>query len=54
MVIVYHNSTTGKVHVIHTTNSNTGAGVSLVATLDNVTTLAGLAATVAGNFGGRP
>jgi Ca2+-binding RTX toxin-like protein len=53
MVIVYHNSTTGKVHVIHTTNSNTGAGVSLVATLDSVTTLAGLAAAGAGNFGGR-
>jgi hypothetical protein len=54
MVIVYHNSTTGKVHVIHTTNSNTGAGVSLIATMDNVTTLAGLATGVAGNFGGRP
>jgi hypothetical protein len=51
MVIVYHNSTTGEVHVIHTTNSDTGAGVSLIATMDNV---AGLAATVAGNFGGRP
>ena len=54
MVIVYHNSTTGKVHVIHTTNSDTGAGVSLIATMDNVTTLAGLATGVAGNFGGRP
>jgi Ca2+-binding RTX toxin-like protein len=53
MVIVYHNSTTGKVHVIHTTNSNTGAGVSLIATMDNVTTLAGLATGVAGNFDGR-
>jgi hypothetical protein len=53
MVIVYHNSTTGKVHVIHTTNSDTGAGVSLIATMDNVTTLAGLATGVAGNFDGR-
>ena len=54
MVIVYHNSTTGKVHVIHTTNSDTGAGVSLIATLDNVTTLAGLATGALNNFGGRP
>ena len=53
MVIVYHNSTTGKVHVIHTTDSDTGANVRLVATLDNVTTLAALATAGAGNFGGR-
>jgi Ca2+-binding RTX toxin-like protein len=52
-VIVYHNSTTGKVHVIHVTNSNTGAAPSLIAVLDNVTTLAGLQAAVAANFGGR-
>jgi Ca2+-binding RTX toxin-like protein len=54
MVIVYHNSTTGKVHVIHTTNSNTGASVTHIATMDNVTTLGGLAAGVNANFGGRP
>jgi hypothetical protein len=54
MVIVYHNTTTGKVHVIHTTNSNTGANVSHLATLDNITTLAGLTASDATNFGGRP
>jgi hypothetical protein len=51
---VYHNSTTGKVHVIHTTNSDTGASLSLIATLDNVTTLAGLATGGLNNFGGRP
>jgi Ca2+-binding RTX toxin-like protein len=54
MVIVYHNTTTGKVHVIHTTNSNTGANVSHLATLDNITTLAGLTASDVTNFGGRP
>ena len=54
MVIVYHNTTTGHVHVIHTTNSNTGANVTHLATLDNITTLVGLTATDATNFGGRP
>jgi hypothetical protein len=42
------------VHVIHTTNSNTGASVTHIATMDNVTTLGGLAAGVNANFGGRP
>jgi hypothetical protein len=56
MVIVYHR-TDGAVRVIHVTNSNTGTGVSHIATLDvagGVDTLADLATAVAGNFGGRP
>ncbi len=54
MVVVYFNTNTNKVHVIHITNSNTGAGVTHIATLDNVGNLAGIQAAVAGNFGGRP
>jgi hypothetical protein len=51
MVIVYQNTTTGKVHVIHVTDSDSGAGLTLIAVLDNLATTAGL---VNGNFGGRP
>jgi Ca2+-binding RTX toxin-like protein len=51
MVIVYENTTTGKVHVIHVTDSDSGAGLTLIAVLDNLATTAGL---VNGNFGGRP
>ena len=51
MVIVYENTTTGKVHVIHVTDSNSGAGLTLIAVLDNLATTAAL---VNGNFGGRP
>jgi len=54
MVIVYHNTTTGKVHVIHTTNSNTGANVTLLATMDNITTVGDLTNSDSTNFGGRP
>jgi Ca2+-binding RTX toxin-like protein len=60
MVIVYYNSATFKTHVIHTTNSNTGAGVTLLAVLNNITHLTGgnagtnIVDVVAGNFGGRP
>jgi len=56
MVIVYFNTTTNKVHVIHTTNSDdhTAAVITSVAVMNNVTTLADLQTAVLGNFGGRP
>jgi Ca2+-binding RTX toxin-like protein len=65
MVIIYHNNSdlnaaNHEVRVIHVTNSNTGTGVSLIATLNegvangDLDELTELAAAVAGNFGGRP
>lgn len=54
-VIVYHNTTSGKTHVIHVTNitDETVGTATLVAVLDNVTSLASLQGAVVGNFGGR-
>jgi hypothetical protein len=40
--------------VIHTTNSNTGANVTLLATMDNITTVGDLTNSDSTNFGGRP
>jgi hypothetical protein len=51
MVIVYQNTVTNKVHVIHVTDSDSAVGLNLIAVLDNLATTAGL---VNGNFGGRP
>jgi len=60
VVIIYHNNgdNNDTVRVIRVTNSNTGTGVTHIATLDvdpaGADDLVDLATAVAGNFGGRP
>jgi len=53
-VVVYFNTTTAKVHVIHDTDAGAdGANgtATLIGVLNNITTLAGLAALTSSNFG---